>query len=208
MLKLILKELKEHSAFTIIGAIGGIALMFFFRNIPHETAHRVFYIFHPAHVVLSALVTSSMYQLHKCPDSRFKCNKAVLLLIGYVGSVGIATLSDSLIPYIGELLLGLPRSAPHIGFIEEWWLINPAAILGIAIAYFLPRTKFPHTGHVLMSTSASLFHVLMAMDGAVNWYVYPVIFLFLFVAVWLPCCVSDIVFPLLFVKNADCKHHH
>jgi hypothetical protein len=24
---------------------------------------------------------------------------------------------------------------------------------------------------------------------------------FLFVAVWVPCCVSDIVFPLLLVKN-------
>jgi len=208
MLKLILKELKEHSLFTIIGAIGGMALIFFFRNISHETARRIFYIFHPAHVILSALVTSSMYQLHKCPDSKFKCNKAVLLVIGYVGSVGIATLSDSLIPYLGEVLLNLPKRAVHIGFIEEWWLINPAAILGITIAYFLPSTKFPHSGHVLMSTSASLFHVLMAMGGVLSWYIYPIIFIFLFVAVWLPCCVSDIVFPLLFVRNADCSHKH
>ena len=34
------------------------------------------------------------------------------------------------------------------------------------------------------------------------------VFLVLFIAVWLPCCVSDIIFPLLFVKNAPlCTHH-
>jgi hypothetical protein len=29
----------------------------------------------------------------------------------------------------------------------------------------------------------------------------PLIFLFLFLAVWVPCCVSDIVYPLLFVRG-------
>ena len=27
------------------------------------------------------------------------------------------------------------------------------------------------------------------------------IFIFLFLAVWLPCCTSDIVYPLLFIKD-------
>ncbi len=27
------------------------------------------------------------------------------------------------------------------------------------------------------------------------------VFVILFIAVWLPCCISDIVFPLLFVKS-------
>jgi len=113
-----------------------------------------------------------------------------------------------LIPYFGEVLLRLPRSAPHIGFIEHFWLINSAAVLGITIAYFKPGTKFPHSGHVLLSTCASLFHVIMAIGQGMNWYVYPAIFTFLFLAVWLPCCISDIVFPLLFVKNPDLSHHH
>jgi hypothetical protein len=29
----------------------------------------------------------------------------------------------------------------------------------------------------------------------------PYIFVFLFLAVWLPCCVSDIVYPLLWVRE-------
>ena len=75
------------------------------------------------------------------------------------------------------------------------------AILGIVIAYYKPATKFPHSLHVLLSTWASLFHILMAKIGALSWALYVTIFIFLFLAVWLPCCVSDIVFPLLFIKE-------
>ncbi len=205
MIKTIIKELREHAPFTVFGAVTGIIFMAIFHNIPHKVSHNMFYIFHPIHVVLSAMVTSSMYELHKCSTSRLKCNIWVLLVIGYVGSVGIATLSDSVIPYLGEALLGLPNRDAHIGFIEEWWIVNPMAILGIAIAYFRPATKFPHSGHVLLSTWASLFHIIMAMSGRLHWYLYIVIFFFLFIAVWLPCCISDIVFPLLFVKDEKGK---
>jgi len=126
----------------------------------------------------------------------------VLLIIGYVGSVGIATISDSIIPYIGESLLEMPNRDFHLGFIEKWWLINPLAVIGIVIAYFKPTTKFPHSMHVLVSTWASLFHIIMASGLSLNWLTYIVIFFFLFIAVWIPCCVSDIVFPLLFVQNS------
>jgi hypothetical protein len=161
---------------------------------------------HPLHVLLSALVTAAMYELHECGHVsgkclRAQCNLWKLLLIGYVGSVGIATISDSLIPYLGEILLDLPNRGIHLGFIEKWWLVNPLALAGIAFAYFKPTTKFPHAGHVLISTWASLFHILMAVGGELMWGSYLVIFLFLFLAVWIPCCVSDIVFPLLFVKQ-------
>jgi len=125
----------------------------------------------------------------------------MLLVVGYVGAIGVATLSDSLIPYLGEILLRMPRAEPHIGFIERWWLINPLALIGVAIAYFKPRTKFPHAGHVLVSTWASLFHIAMAAEEGLGLATYVAIFIFLFLAVWLPCCISDIVFPLLFVRK-------
>jgi len=203
MLKRILHELKVHAPFTIFGALLGILIMVVFHNLPHKTAYKAFYLFHPIHVFLSALVTASMYHKHKCPTSLSKCNIWVLLVIGYVGSVGIATLSDSIIPYLGEVFLNMPNRGMHIGFIEKWWLVNPLAIAGIAVAYFMPRTKFPHSGHVLLSTWASLFHIIMAMGGTMAWYSYIVIFLFLFFAVWVPCCVSDIAFPLLFVGKTE-----
>jgi len=197
MLEYVAKELKNHAPFTIFGAITGILIMIFFYKIPFDISYNIFYILHPLHVLLSALVTASIYKLYK----KGKIRIFNIILIGYLGSVGIATLSDSIIPYVGEILLNLPDKGIHLGFIEEWYIVNPLAFLGIAIAYFIPNTKFPHFGHVLLSTWASLFHIIMALGGALNLFLSIVIFLFLFISVWIPCCTSDIVFPLLFTKK-------
>ena len=201
MIKEIYQELKHHIHFTIFGAVSGIAIMILFRNLSPKISYNLFYVFHPLHVLLSALATASMYELYKCSTDRKNCNIVILLIIGYIGSIGIATLSDSLIPYLGEVLLNMPKRHVHLGFIEKWWLINLMALIGIAIAYFRPTTKFSHFGHVLLSTWASLFHVIMAAGGQMSWLTYLAVFLFLFIAVWIPCCLSDIIFPLLFVRG-------
>ncbi|MFC1752981.1 hypothetical protein ACFL96_06255 [Thermoproteota archaeon] len=198
----IVEELKHHMPFTAIGAVLGIFFMFIFKDMPKESAHELFYVFHPLHVLLSALVTTSLFQLHTCPKGGgVRCNLPILFAIGFVGSVGIATLSDSIVPYLGEILLNMPHRHHHIGFLEKWWLITGVAVVGIIIAYFNPTTKFPHAGHVLISTWASIFHILMAKGANTSIVTYIAIFIFLFLAVWIPCCISDIVFPMLFVKN-------
>ena len=208
MFKQILKELKIHAPFTIFGAVSSIVIMILFQKIPSRLSYNIFYVLHPIHVVLSALATVSMYKLHKCKRIsgkciRGECNFWILVIIGYAGSIGIATISDSIIPYLGEAMLKMPNRGLHIGFIEKWWLINPLAIIGVTIAYFRPTTKFPHAGHVLLSTWASLFHIIMAIGQTLSWFSYAAVFLFLFLAVWIPCCLSDIVFPLLFVKESQ-----
>lgn len=207
MFKQILKELKAHAPFTMFGVATGIIIMMLFKNLPSRLSYNIFYTLHPIHVVLSALVTASIYELHECKRISSKCIKGkcnfwILLIIGYTGSIGIATISDSVIPYIGEAMLNLPNRGIHLGFIEKWWLVNPLAVIGVTIAYFKPTTKFPHAGHVLLSTWASLFHIIMARGGSFNFVSYLVVFIFLFLAVLLPCCVSDIAFPLLFVGKS------
>ena len=208
MITLIVKELRHHAPFTALGALGGIIFMLLFRDLPREVSHELFYVFHPLHILLSALVTASLYRFHNCPrGKKGRCNLPLLFVIGYVGSIGIATLSDSVMPYLGEILLDMPHRHHHIGFLEKWWLVSGVAVIGIIIAYLNPATKFPHAGHVLISTWASIFHILMAKGEVINWAWYPAIFVFLFIAVWLPCCVSDIVFPLLFVKGKVLHTH-
>ncbi len=191
------KELRAHAPFTMFGALTGVVIMAILvtAHVPRSVSRGLFWTLHPFHVVLSALVTAGMYRRH----SEGKLWATVV--IGFVGSIGIATLSDCLIPYVGELLLNLPGKGAHIGFIEKWWLVNPLALFGIGIAYFRPRTKFPHAGHVLLSTWASLFHITMALGGKVGVFTVVLIGIFLFAAVWVPCCTSDIVFPLLFSRE-------
>jgi len=179
-----------------LGALTGIIVMLIFYKIPFRASHTIFYILHPLHVLFSALVTASMFKLHSKKGKLW-----VIILIGYFGSIGIATLSDCIIPYIGERLLNLPNTGIHLGFIEKWWLVNPLAFAGIAIALLKPTTKIPHSGHVLLSIWATLFHIIMALGGVLTILKSLIIFIFLFIAVWIPCCLSDIIFPLLFVKE-------
>jgi hypothetical protein len=199
MLRKISKELKAHAPFTLLGAVTGIAIMgvILYARVPQSVSRALFWGFHPLHVLLSALVTAGMYRLHG------KGSLWATALIGYFGSIGIATLSDCVIPYFGEYLLGLPNRGVHFGFIEKWWLVNPLAVAGIAIAYYWPRTDFPHAGHVLLSTWASLFHMTMALGEDLDPATILMISVFLFFAVWIPCCTSDIVFPLLFSVRSE-----
>ena len=241
----IFAELKGHAPFTLFGAFMGIVFMLVFRNISTENAEKFFGVFHPGHVFLSALVTAAMFNIHKK-----KRNFLLILIIGFVGSIGVATVSDSVVPFIGEKFLnieipthcelhghvvedkaedphaghehgdscsgGHEEHSPklHLGFIEDWYSVVPAAILGVLIAYFIPRTRFPHAAHVLLSTWASSAHLLMNSSGSLSMSDILSFFVILFVAVWLPCCISDIVFPLLFVKGdlqvsggCSCTHH-
>lgn len=200
MIRRIVHELKEHSPFTMFGALTGIILMVVFRNVPHEVAHTLFYVFHPLHICLSAVVTTALYRQYLSDEAPGIKMFLKVLAVGYFGSVFIGTLSDSLIPFWGETVLDMSHRHVHIGFVEKWWLINPLVVIAIVVAYNIPVTKFPHAMHVLISTWASLFHMLMAADHS-HAVPYFGIFMFLFLAVWIPCCFSDIVFPLLFVRN-------
>lgn len=131
--RIIVNELKQHAPFTAFGTLTGIVLMAALvqGQVSRETTAGLFWACHPAHVFLSALVTTAMYRLHG--------NKGFwkTLAIGYFGSVGIATLSDS-----------------------------------------------------IMATDKTMDAVALILTG-----------LFLFLAVWIPCCASDIIFSLLFSKE-------
>jgi hypothetical protein len=232
----VLSELRAHAPFTLFGAVTGIIAMLLFARAPEQVSHRLFQVFHPLHVVLSAIVTASLFKIHES-----RRGFLVVLLIGYFGAIGVATLSDSVLPFFGESVLGavLPTHADvhthvdghahdadldheaaagheadhdhagerdvlsrlYLGFIEDWYIVNPAAILGILIAWFWPHTRFPHAGHILISTWASSFHVLMNMQGQVSAVMLLGMLIVLFIAVWLPCCLSDIVFPMLFIRS-------
>ena len=211
MFRRIASELKEHTPFTVLGAASGAAIMAIvvLVNVPSQVSQAVFHILHPFHVILSALATTAMYKKHSGGKIW------ATALIGYSGSIGIATLSDALIPYLGGALLGIEiefhlpfietEKIPFIG-VETWKLVNSAALAGIIIGYLRPTTEFPHSGHVFSSTWASLFY--FTAFGMAHWLpLLPLIFLFLFLAVWIPCCLSDIVYPILWTRGASRPSH-
>ena len=72
MYKQILEELKEHMPFTAFGAAIGIIMIIFLQKLPVKLSYNIFYTLHPLHVLLSALVTASMYNFYKCQDQEKK----------------------------------------------------------------------------------------------------------------------------------------
>lgn len=195
----ITREMMSHAPFTGFGTITAIVIMIlmFHLRVRPGVSENLFWVFHPMHVLVSAWATTGMYRLHSGK------RHIRLVLIGYLGSVGIATLSDSVIPYVGEMFLDLPNKGFHIGAIEKWWLVNPLAVAGILLGRSFPTTKLPHAAHVLLSTWASLFHMTMATSAHFDVTTWVLVATFLFLAVWVPCCTSDIIFPLLFRAHPE-----
>jgi hypothetical protein len=190
-------ESVRHVPFTALGALGGVVVMGVAGGWGGSVAEGVFWVLHPLHVVLSAMVTTAMYVLH---GGRGWWR---VVGVGWCGAVGVATLSDCVIPWLGEWVLGLEGRGVHVGFVEKWWLVNPLALAGVAAGWRWRWTRLPHAAHVLLSTWASLMHTVMAAGGGVGWGVWAVVGVFLFLAVWVPCCTSDIVFPLVMAGRGE-----
>jgi len=197
-LRHIAAELKEHAPFTAFGAAVGVIVMAIvsLARLDSEVFHHSFHLLHPAHMLLSSIVTAAMFRLHRggVVDS---------IAVGFLGAAGICAVSDILLPHAGGMLLGASMT-PHLCLLEHPWLVVIPGLIGGTIGALTGRwTRCPHAAHVLVSTLASLFY-LMAF-GVADWLpISPLVFVVLFVAVWVPCCTSDVVFPHLFVRKA--KH--
>lgn len=198
---IILTELRHHIPFTALGALSGIAIMaaFVIAKIPREPSEYIFETLHPLHVLMSAIVASAMYRRHRP-------SPVAAIAVGLASSVAIGTLSDIVLPYLGGRLVGAEMGHIHLAFIQEWFLVWPAAAAGVAIGLWRKKTRLPHSGHVFLSTWASLFY--LTAFGTADWLpMLPLIFVLLFVAVWVPCCFGDIVFPLLIAREQAAEEH-
>jgi hypothetical protein len=215
MLRRIGQELLHHIPYTVIGAITGIiaAVIITQFHIRSDVSEALFYTFHPLHILLSAIVTTSLFRRHK------KSPFWVTIPVCYLGPILVGTLSDAILPYAEgnaisiNIAFELPfietTRMPFIG-VPEWVLVNGAAFIGIVIGYSKLNTKLPHLWHILLSTWASLLY--FTSFGTAEWLsLLPVLFFLLIIAVWIPCVFSDIVFPLLWMGKEyrhELEHDH
>ncbi|AQQ08515.1 hypothetical protein L21SP3_00298 [Sedimentisphaera cyanobacteriorum] len=107
-----LKELLKHSPYTFGGAAIGLLCMVLFNKIFPDSGHGLFKVFHPGHIILSAWATTLLFK-----SKTFRASIWKVFLAGYIGSIGIATLSDSVIPFMGEEVMGI--SVPVHGHSEN-----------------------------------------------------------------------------------------
>ncbi|MFQ6091245.1 MAG: hypothetical protein ACE5OR_00940 [bacterium] len=205
--KTIAREFGHHFPFTVFSTALGLIVVVFLTVVLEardaegisEYFRQLFHLFHPLHVLMSAIATTAMFW-------RFNRKPIKAAVGGAVGSLGICGLSDIFIPWLGGRLIGAPMHL-HVCIIEHSLVVIPFTLLGILTGFiaadrFLDRTStiFSHSSHVLISTMASLLYfisfgfVLRAENGFV-------VFVFVVLAVIVPCCTSDILFPLVAARR-------
>jgi len=157
-------------------------------------ARSFFHLFHPAHMLFSGAATAAMYV-------RYERRLGKAVIVGLIGAVGVCGISDVVMPHMSLLLLGV-NMPWHICVWEHPELVMPFAgvgvFIGIAASSGVSRsTVISHSLHVFSSTMASIFYMVGPL-GVVAWIDrIGIVFMFVILAVLVPCCLSDIVFPML-----------
>lgn len=207
----IIEELGEHlpySIFSVVLALIILGLLTYTAlisgtesRLPHAS-EELFHIFHPVHMLLSAAATTAMFWRHEK-----KVIKA--LIIGFTGAVVVCGLSDIVFPFLGGMLLGAKMHL-HICIIDDPQIVVPFVIVGILAGFMAPAaieksTQYSHAMHVATSSMASILY--LAAFGLTNWMDYiGSVLVIVILAVMVPCCISDIVYPLLMVDEKTSAH--
>ena len=226
-LRWILNELLAHLPFSVISAIAGIAIIAGLTMA--EKVHHlvnIFHLFHPTHLLLSAIASTAMfrrlsYKKTSAPRSEFTPHitptgslpklkvMCGAVFVGFTGSVVLCSLSDIVLPYLCGNLLG-GKMVWHFCLSEHSMLVLPFVFLGILLGfwsgvYIRYSTFLSHSGHVLVSTMATLLYLIGF--GMSNWLAHiGVVLLITVFSVLIPCCLSDVVYPMLFVRPVRSEH--
>jgi len=153
----------------------------------------LFHLFHPAHMLFSAAATAAMFV-------RYERKYLKAVLVGLLGAIVICGISDIIMPHLSLWLLGF-KVPLHLCIIEHPGMVLPFALAGVALGLLASigvsrSTLFSHSLHVFTSTMASIFYLVGGI-GIIAWIDrIGVVFFFVLAAVMVPCCLSDIVFPL------------
>lgn len=207
-------EVMCHFPYAVFSVAFGLAVLSFMNfltmgNIDAKAtekgAHLLFHSFHFMHIVFAA--TGTLITFFRFSKSVFKG-----FVVGLLTSSFFCTISDSVLPYLGGRLLGVDMSF-HMCFISDLDKIVPFLLVGLINGYVMSKhheskqsfySTFSHFIHILISSFASMFYLVA--HGFHNWTAdIGFVFLFLIIAVVVPCTLSDVVVPMFFAKAGKNK---
>lgn len=215
---LVATEFAHHFPYTVVGSLIAMAVAWWFgtQHLNHSQAgalfvqsRSLFHLFHPLHICLSAIATTSLFWRHERHLLR-------ALTVGVLGTIVPCGLSDYIFPYVGGRLLGQTMEL-HMCLVDHPQLFFPFLALGVLGGFWAEERLtgshfFSHGAHVFVSSAASLLYLMSF--GFTAWmtdvrFVFPA-FLVVVLAVWIPCCISDIVVPMTTVRlnHAEARHAH
>ena len=210
---LLAAEFAQHLPYASVSTLIAMAAVWWFATqLINEgragqlltQARGSFHLFHPLHIFLSAIATTSLFW-------RYQRRIGRAVWVGAWGTIVPCGLSDYIFPYVGGRLLGRTLEL-HMCLIQEPQLFFSFLALGILAGFWAENRLrgshlFSHGAHIFISSAASLLYLISF--GFTAWMsnvqdIFPV-FAIVVLAVWVPCCISDIVIP---VASAHKGHDH
>lgn len=185
-------ELTHHLPFTTLSILATTLTIGFLsqrRAIRWEVGH--FEGLHYAHLFASAVATTAVFW-------RYRKNFLLAIGTGIGGSVFFCTMSDIVLPYLGGSLFGIPVGWELEAIKSPFWVFG-ASLLGSLFGFVHLRylSIYSHSVHVVISSFASLMYLVTHTSATwFRWAHAPAVAIILLVAVFLPCCLSDLVMPV------------
>ena len=196
ILKKFVREFEEHLPFAMFATFLAFLLVIVLNTFGISLERGMFEGVHFTHLFFSAAATSAVFY-------RYRKNLIGGIFVGIIGAILIGSISDVLFPYLGAQVFRIPISF-HLPLLEETLFVLGVSLIGAGFGIFIKKSFFSHSAHVFLSVFASLFYIrnYASLIGVFDW-VFALLIVVL--TVWLPCCLSDLGFPLLFVGK---KHKH
>lgn len=204
-------ELVCHLPFAVFSVALAMACLSFvaFLDIDRgmQLSYRLFHNFHYLHIVFAATGTTLMFM-------RYSSKKVVGILVGMIVPAIFCTLSDAFLPYLGGCVVGLDMHF-HWCFVSHLDVILPFLLAGVVNGWAMSSHPIStqlfysvsfHFTHIFVSSLAAMLY-LMSFGFYDWWKMMGFVFVFLIVAVLIPCTMSDIVVPMFFArtKTKKCK---
>lgn len=200
----VLGELVCHLPFAVFSVALAMVILSFFSCLDisyvKSLTYRLFHNFHYLHIVFAATGTVLVY-------FKYSRNLVAGLSFGLLVPAFFCTISDAFLPYLGGKFVGLDMEF-HWCFISHLDVILPFLLTGVINGWAMSshptsRKLFYsvsfHFVHIFVSSMAAMLYLISF--GFYNWWEHMgFVFIFLVLAVLVPCTMSDIVVPMLFAR--------
>lgn len=214
------QEIACHLPYAVVAVAFSLTVVSFvsifglWSNVDPKLAKKgakmLFHSFHFMHLVFAGAGTLVTF-------FRFSNNIFKALLVGLLSPTFFCVLSDAVIPYFAGRMLGFDMHF-HICIFHEIKNIAPFLFTGLLTGFLskwshhnekITYALTSHTSHILVSSLASTFYLVA--HGFYEWHLQiGLVFLFLIIAVVVPCTLSDVIVPMTIARlgKKDVQHIH
>lgn len=203
------EEIWCHVPFALLSIIISFivaGILFFVIKIGGESFvknafNELFHLTHYIHIFFASL-TMTIW-MYKVPSNK----KILFWILGVINTIIFCTLSDIILPALGEFFLNNKINL-HICFFNthDLKMLLCFLLFGSFAGYALSKgnkknlidvTSYMHFSHILISSLSALFYIIS--HTSIDWInLSGYLLIILFFSVFIPCTISDFLLPYIY----------